>query len=126
LPLQWATRLELVPVTSKQRPGDPCAARWLVIGDPTFRTGTAADWRTLDWREVATPTQLTTRINLAPLRIDPKEFAIGKISPLCGKAAMEYVRSATLLCLDGTIDAMVTAPLNKEAVAQRHSILRAH
>ena len=101
-------------------PATRALARWLVIGDPyVLEQAQQQTGVTLDWQEVATPTQLDdTKINLfAPLRIDPKEFAIGKISPLCGKAAMEYVRSATLLCLDGTVDAMVTAPLNKEAVA---------
>lgn len=33
-----------------------------------------------------------------------------------GKAAAAYVHSATLMCLNGEADAMVTAPLNKEAV----------
>jgi 4-hydroxythreonine-4-phosphate dehydrogenase len=33
-----------------------------------------------------------------------------------GRAAVEYVRRATLMCLDGETAAMVTAPINKEAV----------
>jgi 4-phospho-D-threonate 3-dehydrogenase / 4-phospho-D-erythronate 3-dehydrogenase len=43
-------------------------------------------------------------------------FAIGKLDARCGAAAVEYVRIATQLCLDGKAEAMVTAPLNKEAV----------
>jgi len=43
-------------------------------------------------------------------------FAIGKLDARCGAAAVEYVRVATQLCLDGKAEAMVTAPLNKEAV----------
>lgn len=43
-------------------------------------------------------------------------YVIGKLSGLCGKAGLEYVRLATMMCLAGEADAMVTAPLNKEAV----------
>lgn len=42
----------------------------------------------------------------------------GRISPACGAAAVKYVRTATEMCLGGDAIAMVTAPLNKEAVAQ--------
>jgi len=40
----------------------------------------------------------------------------GELSAEYGAAAVEYVRRATLMCLAGEADAMVTAPLNKEAV----------
>jgi 4-phospho-D-threonate 3-dehydrogenase / 4-phospho-D-erythronate 3-dehydrogenase len=42
--------------------------------------------------------------------------AFGALRADYGKAAARYVHDATLMCLDGTADAMVTAPLNKEAV----------
>lgn len=45
-------------------------------------------------------------------------FEIGKISERCGRAALAYARRATELCLSGEADAMVTAPLNKEAVTR--------
>jgi 4-hydroxythreonine-4-phosphate dehydrogenase len=41
----------------------------------------------------------------------------GEVLPEYGKAAVEYVRCATEMCLAGEADAMVTAPLNKEAVS---------
>jgi 4-hydroxythreonine-4-phosphate dehydrogenase len=44
-------------------------------------------------------------------------FAFGRLDARCGAAAVEYVRIATLLCLSGEAAAMVTAPINKEAVA---------
>ena len=44
-------------------------------------------------------------------------YAFGKLDARCGAAAMEFVRIATELCLSGAAAAMVTAPLNKEAVA---------
>ena len=40
----------------------------------------------------------------------------GELSAACGRAALDYVRTATLLALHREVDAMVTAPLNKEAV----------
>jgi len=43
-------------------------------------------------------------------------FAFGKLDARCGAAGVAYVRTATELCLRGEADAMVTAPLNKEAV----------
>jgi 4-hydroxythreonine-4-phosphate dehydrogenase len=42
---------------------------------------------------------------------------IGKLDAACGFAAIEYVREATQMCLRGEAMAMVTAPINKEAVA---------
>jgi 4-hydroxythreonine-4-phosphate dehydrogenase len=46
----------------------------------------------------------------------PSELSPGKLSSACGRAALEYIREATRLCLQGEADAMVTAPVNKEAV----------
>jgi len=43
-------------------------------------------------------------------------IAFGKLDARCGAAGVEYVRIATEMCLHGEADAMVTAPLNKEAV----------
>ena len=44
------------------------------------------------------------------------EIPTGKLDARCGAAAVDYVRTATELCLAGKADAMVSAPLNKEAV----------
>ena len=41
----------------------------------------------------------------------------GEISATAGKAAMEWVVRAGELCLDGTVAAMATAPLHKEAAS---------
>jgi len=40
----------------------------------------------------------------------------GKISPLAGKAAFEYLQAAVNMALTKDIEAIVTAPLNKEAL----------
>lgn len=42
--------------------------------------------------------------------------AYGALRAEYGKAAVRYVHDATLMCVNGEADAMVTAPLNKEAV----------
>jgi len=48
--------------------------------------------------------------------IDPTKLNRGKVDPMAGKAAYEYVKKAVELALAGEIDAIVTAPLNKEAL----------
>src|SRR5215208_1199821 len=42
----------------------------------------------------------------------------GQVDPINGKAAFEYVERAVALALANKIDAIVTAPLNKEALNQ--------
>ena len=48
--------------------------------------------------------------------VDAEKVSIGKLSAEAGKAAVEYVLKATDLALKGIIDAIVTAPINKEAI----------
>lgn len=48
--------------------------------------------------------------------IDLSKLTRGKVDPMAGKAAYKYVRRAVELALAGEIDAIVTAPLNKEAM----------
>jgi 4-phospho-D-threonate 3-dehydrogenase / 4-phospho-D-erythronate 3-dehydrogenase len=47
---------------------------------------------------------------------DPAECPVGRVSAASGRAAVEYVQRACDLCLEGTAAALVTAPLNKEAM----------
>jgi len=51
-----------------------------------------------------------------PALEDFEHFSFGRLSAQCGAAAVEYVRVATEMCKSGEAGAMVTAPLNKEAV----------
>ncbi|MCH7907368.1 MAG: 4-hydroxythreonine-4-phosphate dehydrogenase PdxA [Chloroflexi bacterium] len=44
------------------------------------------------------------------------EFPLGELSPVSGKAAHAWIERAVRLCQDGSADAMVTAPVNKEAL----------
>jgi 4-hydroxythreonine-4-phosphate dehydrogenase len=48
--------------------------------------------------------------------IDLSKLTRGVVDPMAGKAAYEYVRRAVELALAEEIDAVVTAPLNKEAM----------
>ncbi|MCW4048882.1 MAG: 4-hydroxythreonine-4-phosphate dehydrogenase PdxA [Candidatus Bathyarchaeota archaeon] len=48
--------------------------------------------------------------------IDPQKIVMGKPHPMTGAASAQYVIHAADLALSGTVDAIVTAPLNKEAM----------
>ena len=55
---------------------------------------------------------------------DPAAFQIGRVSAVCGQAAYDYIERGVRLAQDGSIAAIVTAPVNKEALAAagvRHS-----
>ena len=56
-------------------------------------------------------------IDVLDLRnVDMKKLVRGKVSPMGGSAAFDYIERATKLALAKEIDAIVTAPLNKEAL----------
>jgi len=48
--------------------------------------------------------------------IDPARLVMGVPQAMAGKASVEYVLRATDMALAGEVDAIVTAPLNKEAM----------
>jgi 4-phospho-D-threonate 3-dehydrogenase / 4-phospho-D-erythronate 3-dehydrogenase len=83
-------------------------SRWLVVGDP----------RILAMAERSTGLRLTSaEVVASEILGDVGGFSFGRLDARCGQAGVEYVRLATGMCLRGEADAMVTAPLNKEAVA---------
>lgn len=51
-----------------------------------------------------------------PEKLSMSDFQIGKVSPVCGHMAFIYVKAAIDWALDHKIEAVVTAPLNKEAL----------
>jgi 4-hydroxythreonine-4-phosphate dehydrogenase len=82
-------------------------ANWVVCGDT----------RVLALAEGWTGARLqATRVRDVAALGSMDNFAVGRLDARCGAAAVEYVRVATEMCLSGEADAMVTAPLNKEAV----------
>jgi len=48
----------------------------------------------------------------------PADLPFGQLNPVAGKAAYEYIETAAKLALANEIQAIVTAPINKEAVNQ--------
>jgi 4-hydroxythreonine-4-phosphate dehydrogenase len=84
-------------------------AHWVIVGDAAI----------LNLVEAVTGPVLASLKNVHVLdlhQLDPSEFTMGRLSAACGRAALEYVRVATRLCLEGKAAALVTAPVNKEAV----------
>ncbi|MFY9728930.1 MAG: 4-hydroxythreonine-4-phosphate dehydrogenase PdxA [Bryobacteraceae bacterium] len=82
-------------------------ARWIVVGDA----------RILESAERLTGLKLeSAELRDARALAGIDEFQFGRLDARCGAAAVEYVRIATEMCLRGEAGAMVTAPLNKEAV----------
>jgi 4-hydroxythreonine-4-phosphate dehydrogenase len=56
-------------------------------------------------------------IDLIDLKnLDPSKIEMGKSAAMTGAASVQYVIHATDLALAGEVDAIVTAPLNKEAM----------
>ena len=84
-------------------------ANWIVVGDHAALEAVQPGYRD----------RVDSRIRfVSPGLLDPtKPIRFGTLAAEYGAAALEYVRLATLMCLAGEADAMVTAPLNKEAVS---------
>jgi 4-phospho-D-threonate 3-dehydrogenase / 4-phospho-D-erythronate 3-dehydrogenase len=58
-----------------------------------------------------------TQLDLLDLHLlTADDVPFGKLSPKAGDAAFRYIERANALALDGLIDAVCTAPLNKEAL----------
>jgi 4-phospho-D-threonate 3-dehydrogenase / 4-phospho-D-erythronate 3-dehydrogenase len=56
------------------------------------------------------------RVNVIDLGLLPADLPWGKLSPVAGHAAYEYIRVASELAMAGRVQAICTAPLNKEAL----------
>lgn len=91
-----------------------------IIGDVgTMRRAiTALDLR-LNVREVQHPSQVrreTGIVDVLPVSRLPADLPIGKVDARAGQAAYDYVVAAIDLANGGLIDAIVTAPIAKEAL----------
>jgi 4-hydroxy-L-threonine phosphate dehydrogenase PdxA len=91
-------------------------ARWVIVGEADI-------WRqTVATLGIDVPADLVAQLQDANPRsstvfLDRRQLQgvplrAGELSPACGRAALDYIRTATLLALHGEADAMVTAPLN--------------
>ena len=60
------------------------------------------------------------------LRLIPENLPWGRLSPICGDAAYQFIVRAVELAKRGEIDAICTAPLNKEALHAGGHIFPGH
>jgi 4-hydroxythreonine-4-phosphate dehydrogenase len=94
-------------------------ARWVLVGDAWLADHpcSAATARppvvVTDWADAAPPQRV---VMLDRNALAESELSVGQVSAACGRAALDYVQTAAKLCLDRRVDAMVTAPINKESV----------
>jgi 4-phospho-D-threonate 3-dehydrogenase / 4-phospho-D-erythronate 3-dehydrogenase len=98
------------------------AARSVVLGDArVVAQATRAAGLALRVRPVATVAEATGAADAIEVldlgNADPQAFVVGRVSAVCGRAAYEYIERGVRLALDREIDAIVTGPINKEALA---------
>ena len=94
----------------------------LVVGDARVVSDAAARWAP-GWtvaaieapEEAATVGERVIPVIDLP-NCDPEKFQVGEVDPYTGNAAYEYVVHTAQLAMDKRISAIVTAPLNKEAM----------
>jgi 4-hydroxythreonine-4-phosphate dehydrogenase len=109
-----------VVAKSLRRPEVREACRPLVVGDarvfqhPKFAACIEPLRVVSSFAGDALPDDAITLLDLHNLR--PQEVAVGEVSPVSGRAGVEAVVRATELALSGAVDAVATAPLNKEAM----------
>ncbi len=78
----------------------------VVVGSKTLLEKSAALYRvTLPFVKIVDPSPL-----------GPDQAPVGRVSAAAGDAAYAYVKEATRMALAGEVDAVATAPLNKEAL----------
>ncbi len=70
--------------------------------------------------------QAPGRINVIDLGLLPDDLAWGELSAVAGHAAYEYIRVASELAVRGEVQAICTAPLNKEALHAAGHIYPGH
>ena len=104
--------------------------RPVVIGDATrLRAaaevlGVTADVVAVDAVEDAV--FVPGRVNVIDLDLLPADLPWGRLSAVAGHAAHEYVRVAAELAMEGRVQAICTAPLNKEALHAAGHVFPGH
>lgn len=95
--------------------------RCLVVGDAAWMTQAvqrmALDLEIQAVRSVGDASFTPGRLDVLDLQNAPADrIQLGIVSPYAGRAAVESVQVAARLALEGAVDAIATAPLNKEAM----------
>lgn len=102
-------------VISQAEPRSP----WVMIGARwSLEDGAQAAGVTLpELRTVTGFDDLSPGLSLYDVGLDrPADFTYGAVQAACGEIAVRAVECAARACLDGHFGAMVTCPLNKEAI----------
>ena len=95
-------------------------ARPFIIGDPSYlailaqRMGLEVDIVTISEPKLAL--ELTGKVAVLPAGEALGDIDIGKVDGRCGQAAYDYIRTAIEFAKAGDVSAIVTAPINKEAL----------
>ena len=106
------------------------AARILLVGDDKLlraaadRLGLAADWQRLDLLE-----DIHEQASLSCLHVGdcPSELLFAaRPTPEGGRAALDYISTAVKAALAGRLDAVATAPINKQSIAMAGSRFAGH
>lgn len=99
---------------------DQC--RPLVIGDALrleeagHIVGASLKVRSLSPDQVDEALYLQGSIDCIDLKLIPQDLPWGQLSPIAGDAAFRYMEVAARLAMSGRVQAICTAPLNKEAL----------
>ena len=109
-----------VIVKALAEPAVHALCRPIVIGSlPALQAALDIVGSGLNPRPIELPEDAEFRPSLVniidPQNLDPAEITVGHISPPCGRAAMEWVTTAANLASKGSVKALATAPVNKEA-----------
>ena len=96
--------------------------RPLVVGNVyAMEQAVSLTGATMTVKEATDPTQSGMEPGVIDVvdihNLNPENITVGEINPTCGKAAMEWVTRAGELAMEGVVDALATAPLNKEAAS---------
>ena len=92
-------------------------ASWRIVGDE----------KVLDQARRVTGAELPEDVQVvSPGPGFPEAPSFGVLSAQCGEAAVAFIKGATEACLNGEADAMVTAPVNKEAVTMSGMAFTGH
>jgi 4-hydroxythreonine-4-phosphate dehydrogenase len=95
-------------------------ARPLVVGDAKrlMRAGRIVDSR-LAVRAIAEADEARFEagaVDCIDLALVPEDAPFGRLSAACGEAAYRFIERAVALARAGQVDAICTAPINKEAL----------
>ncbi|HEX2858523.1 MAG TPA: 4-hydroxythreonine-4-phosphate dehydrogenase PdxA [Propionibacteriaceae bacterium] len=109
-----------VTVAAVVDPGIMALCRPIVIGDKR-RLEQAAEIMGLDVEVAAIESvedavEAPGRVNVIDLGLLPEDLPWGRLSAVAGDAAYRYIERAAALAVAGDVQAICTAPLNKEAL----------